>query len=192
MERRLELIGAMTPAIWIHLVAAAAALTLGAAVLWRRKGDRRHRLAGRAWVALMLVVAGSSLFIREERDGAFSAIHVLIVVTLASLTQGVLALRGADRARAVRTHRTTMQALYAAALLIAGGFTFLPGRLLGRLVTEETALPHAVIVTAMVGSGVLILARAYRPGTAPPVSPQAAPSPPIGRRAPRPWSRSGR
>lgn len=163
MERRLELIGEMTPAIWVHLIAAVAALLVGALVLWRRKGDRRHRLAGRAWVGLMLVVALSSFLIREQRDGEFSPIHILSVVTLASLASGLLALRSADRARGVRNHHRTMQSLYAFALLIAGGFTFLPERLLGRLVTEAGTVPHMLIAGGMIGGGIVMLVRSYRP-----------------------------
>lgn len=49
MERRLELMGEMTPAIWIHLISAIIALVLGAFVLWRRKGDWRHKLTGHGW-----------------------------------------------------------------------------------------------------------------------------------------------
>lgn len=118
---------------------------------------------GRAWVSLMLVVALSSFLIRDERDGAFGPIHILSVVTLISLVSGIRAIHSADRVAGLREHRRTMQGLYAAALLIAGGFTLLPQRLLGRLMTEASVLPHVLIVSAMVGSGLVLLVRTYRP-----------------------------
>lgn len=56
-----------SPVIQIHAYAAIAALLLGAAVLFRRKGDRLHKLGGRIWVLLMVVVAISSFFIHAIR-----------------------------------------------------------------------------------------------------------------------------
>ena len=137
MERRLELIGEMTPAIWVHLIAVVLAAVIGAFVLWRRKGDARHRFFGRLWVGLMFVVALSSFFIREINDGGFSPIHALAVWTLFSLCAGVLAIRS-RKPNAVRRHRSYLQSLYIAGIMIAGGFTFLPDRLLGRLTFGET------------------------------------------------------
>ena len=93
MERRLELIAEMTPAVWIHLIATLAALILGAFVLWRRKGDATHRLRGRIWVGLMTVAAVSSFWIVEINEGGFSPIHGLSVWTLFSLVMGVIAIR---------------------------------------------------------------------------------------------------
>lgn len=136
MERRLELISEMTPAIWLHLIAALIAVVLGALVLWRRKGDRRHKLLGRAWVALMGIVALSSFFITQINGDWFSPIHALSVWTLVSLTLAVRAIRA--KPRQVEVHARHLQTLYASAILIAGGFTFLPTRLLGRLTFGES------------------------------------------------------
>ncbi|MEO0636439.1 MAG: DUF2306 domain-containing protein, partial [Pseudomonadota bacterium] len=124
MDRRLELIAEMTPAIWIHLCTIVPALVIGAYVLWRRKGDRIHKLLGRLWVGLMVVAAISSFWIMEIRDG-FSPIHALSAYTLFSVTAGVWVIRtGDNRVRAIRLHRNFMQSLYATGILIAGGFTF--------------------------------------------------------------------
>jgi len=49
--------------IALHLSSALLALLLGAVVLSSPKGTRRHELLGRAWVALMVVVAVSSFWI---------------------------------------------------------------------------------------------------------------------------------
>ncbi|PTX56982.1 putative membrane protein [Litoreibacter ponti] len=161
MSRRLELIAEMTPAIWVHLICVVAALILGAFVLWRRKGDARHRMLGRIWVGLMAVGALSSFAIREINPGGFSPIHLLSVYTLCSLVLGVLAVRA--RPARVRAHQNFMRSLYASGLLIAGAFTFLPQRLLGRLTFGEwiPAINYGV-VAVMAGIGTIILVRVMR------------------------------
>ena len=161
MDRRLVLLAEMTPAIWVHLVAATLALVLGALVLWRKKGDATHRFWGRIWVALMFIVAVSSFFITTIRDDGFSPIHALSVYTLFSLVVGLRAIRG--RPANIKAHRLTMQTLYASALLIAGGFTFLPFRMLGRLTFGEVMpLVNYGIVAVMVSLGVWLIWYSYR------------------------------
>ena len=46
-----------TPAIWIHVFAAASALVLGATIFLARKGTLLHKLSGRAWAGLMSLFA---------------------------------------------------------------------------------------------------------------------------------------
>lgn len=168
MDRRLELLAEMTPAIWIHLIAALAALVLGALVLWRQKGDPAHRFWGRVWVVLMLTVSISAFFITSIREDGFSPIHGLAVYTLFSLFFALRAIRQGQ----IETHRITMQSLYAGGLLIAGGFTFLPVRLLGRLTFGGTwpALNY-LIVAGMVGLGIWLLVLSYRPRNRAPHTP---------------------
>ena len=112
--------------IQIHEIAAVLAFLLGAMVLWRRKGNASHRFAGRIWVGLMLTVAISSIFIHEIKMwGNYSPIHILTLVTLISLP---LAIRFARRGN-IHAHQQAMQGTYIGGMLIAGGLTFLPGRL---------------------------------------------------------------
>lgn len=88
-----------------HAFAAAVALTLGAwQLFFSTKGNRQHRLAGRTWVALMLYVSITSFWIRDLRDGAFSFLHVLSVVTVVTVTLGVV---GAVRGN-IQSHRGNM------------------------------------------------------------------------------------
>ena len=113
--------------IQVHVYAALAATVLGAAILFRRKGTPRHRLAGKIWVGLMVIVALSSFGIHEIMLwGCWSPIHILSVTTLISLAVGVQRARRHD----VTGHRITMQATFFGALVIAGLFTLLPGRLM--------------------------------------------------------------
>lgn len=111
--------------VQIHAFAAIAALLLGAVVLFRRKGTPLHKAMGRVWAALMLVTAGSAIFINEIRlIGPFSPIHIFSVVTFVGLAYGIREIRRGN----VRAHRSTMQALYFFALILAGAFTLLPSR----------------------------------------------------------------
>ncbi|MBG05970.1 MAG: hypothetical protein CMM59_18065, partial [Rhodospirillaceae bacterium] len=59
----------------IHLAVALSALLIGGIVLRLREGTARHKLIGRVWVALMLVVAVGSFWLVEINDGAWSWIH---------------------------------------------------------------------------------------------------------------------
>jgi uncharacterized membrane protein len=124
---------ALTVPIMIHLVTALAAAVLGPFILSRRKGDALHKALGRTWAGLMLVTAITSIFIRSPGAGiagtGFSYIHLFTVWTLAALPVAVWGARSGN----IRLHRSGMIGLYVG-LLIAGGFTLIPGRLLGGLV----------------------------------------------------------
>ena len=117
--------------IWLtlHLVSVIPAVPLGAYVLVRHKGDRLHRLLGRTWAGLMMIAALSSFGLHGAlglQGGRLSWIHLLSILTLVAIPRGVMqAIRGD-----ITRHRRTMMRVYAA-LVIAGLFTFLPGRLLG-------------------------------------------------------------
>ncbi|WP_285713623.1 DUF2306 domain-containing protein [Erythrobacter oryzae] len=121
---------ALSLPIMLHLATVVPALLLGPVVLLRRKGDATHRMLGRVWVCLMLVTAITSAFIRSPGGGiagtGFSFIHAFTVWTLVSVP---LAVRAARQGR-IAAHRGMMTGLYAG-LVIAGAFSFLPGRLLG-------------------------------------------------------------
>lgn len=120
----------LTVPIMIHLVTALAAALLGPFILLRRKGDALHKALGRTWAGLMVVTAITSIFIRSPGAGiagtGFSFIHLFTVWTLAALPVAVWGARSGN----IRLHRGGMIGLYVG-LLIAGGFTLIPGRLLG-------------------------------------------------------------
>ena len=76
---------------------------------------------------LMLTIAVSSLFIHKIRLwGPWSPIHLLSILVLVTLPLAVLHARRQE----VRQHRTAMLMLFSGALVIAGAFTFLPGRIM--------------------------------------------------------------
>src|SRR5215207_9446683 len=118
-------------AIQIHAFAALAAFTLGGVQLAAPKGTIPHRLFGWVWAGLMLTVVVSSFFIHEIRLwGAWSPIHLLSIFTLVMLPLAVLAAHRHD----VRWHQRAMIDLFAGALVVAGLFTFLPGRIMHAVV----------------------------------------------------------
>lgn len=123
----LEPLLAATPAIKLHAFAAMAAFALGIVQLAAPKGTLPHRTLGWIWVTLMLVVSISAFFIHQLRLwGPWSPIHLLAIFTLAMLPVGVLA----AHCHAVERHRRTMIGIFAGALVIAGIFTFVPGRIM--------------------------------------------------------------
>ena len=119
------------PVIQIHAFAAFAALALGIVQLSAPKGTLPHRSMGWVWVALMLIVAISAFFIHRIRMwGPWSPIHLLAVYTLVMLPIGVIA---AHR-HVVERHRWTMVGIFTGGLVIAGVFTFYPGRIMYHVV----------------------------------------------------------
>jgi uncharacterized membrane protein len=117
--------------IQLHAYAALAAFALGLFQLARVKGTSSHRALGYVWVALMVVVAASGFLIHEIRLwGPWSPIHLLSIFTLIMLPLGVFHARHHN----VRSHKQTMLGLFAGALVVAGIFTFMPGRIMYRVV----------------------------------------------------------
>jgi uncharacterized membrane protein len=124
------LLQAATP-IPFHALAALAAAGLGAVQLWRPKGGPMHRRLGYLWAALMTGVAISGLFIHELRMvGPFSSIHLLSLITLASLWVAISRARRRD----IAGHRRVMLLLFWLALVLTGAFTFWPGRVMHAVV----------------------------------------------------------
>ena len=119
------------PAIPLHALAAIAAFALGLVQLLAPKGTLPHRTLGWIWVALMAVVAVSSLWIHEIRlVGPFSPIHLLAVFTPIMLVLAVLHARRHN----VSGHKKAMTTIFFGALIVAGLFTFLPGRVMHAVV----------------------------------------------------------
>jgi uncharacterized membrane protein len=115
------------PVIRVHALAAMGAFALGLVQFAAPKGTLRHRTIGWIWVALMATIAISSFWIHEIRIlGPFSPIHFLSIFTLVTLPFAVLQ---AHRHQ-VPQHRKAMISIFVGALLIAGAFTFLPGRIM--------------------------------------------------------------
>ena len=115
------------PAIQVHAFAAMGAFALGIVQLAAPKGTLPHRTLGWIWVALMVTVCATSFWIHDLRMwGPWSPIHLLSIFTLVMLPIAVLHARRHN----VLQHRRTMIGIFTGALLIAGFFTFVPGRIM--------------------------------------------------------------
>jgi uncharacterized membrane protein len=133
----------LTPVIAVHMTAAIAAVVTGPVALWARRGrqqrPRLHRAFGYAWVTLMLITAISAMFIRDfslPNIAGYTPIHLLVPVTLVSLFGAFWKLAKGN----IAGHRVVMQRLYFSACIVAGAFTLLPQRYLGRLVWGSLGL----------------------------------------------------
>ncbi len=114
-------------AVKIHMATVIPAFAIGTwLIFFSTKGARWHRALGAVYLTLMTVTAITTLFIHTINPGHFSPIHLFVPLTLVGVTATVLALRR----RNIAAHKRSMIGLYVGALLIAGAFTFVPGRLM--------------------------------------------------------------
>jgi len=115
------------PAIPLHAFAAMTAFLLGVVQLSAPKGTLPHRTLGWVWVSLMAVVALSSFWIHQIRLlGPWSPIHLLSIFTLVVLPIGAWI----AHCHRVADHRRIMILIFSGALVIAGLFTLVPGRIM--------------------------------------------------------------
>jgi len=119
------------PAIPLHAFAAMAAFALGIVQFAAPKGTLPHRTLGWIWVGLMAVVAVSSFWIHQIRLlGPWSPIHLLSIFTLIMLPLAVWRARHHQ----VVGHRRIMILIFTGALVVAGLFTLVPGRVMHAVV----------------------------------------------------------
>ena len=113
-------------AVQIHVAAAVTTLLVGTVLMFAPKGFRLHRTLGWTWVVAMAVTAGSSFFITMIFETHFSPIHALSAWTMIGLPMGIAAIRRRDVAK----HRKEMTGMFVGAMIVAGLFSMLPGRLM--------------------------------------------------------------
>lgn len=113
--------------IQIHAIAALLLIPLTITIFTIRRGSPLHKKLGWTWVIGMGAVALSSFWVHEIRlVGRFSPIHLLSILSLTTLVVAITAIRR----RNVRRHRIAMLWLVWGALVGAGVFTLLPGRIM--------------------------------------------------------------
>lgn len=120
------------PLIFFHLVTAVGALLVGSLVMLRRKGTTSHRAWGWVWVLLMGSTAVASGFIRDfhaPNIAGITPIHAFTALVAFNLPRGIWFIRHGN----VAAHRKAMRGMYIGGCIVAGIFTLLPGRFLGRL-----------------------------------------------------------
>ena len=141
-----------------HVAAALTSVVLGGYQVWRRpKGDLRHRLLGRAWAVLMLWTAITSFWIRDINEGAFSWLHVLSVVTLVTVTLGVVnARRGA-----IEAHRGNMVGSWLGAVGAMLAAVAVPGRMVPTYAVAQPGGALAFGVSVVLCTAVLVVVGAW-------------------------------
>ena len=118
--------------IAIHAFAAMLAIGLGGAQFVLLKETSLHQCLGYVWVTLMASVAITGLVIHEiHMIGAFSPIHLLLLLVLVTLVWAVSAAKNG----LVSRHRTSMMMLYIFGLLLAGASNFSTGRVIHAVFT---------------------------------------------------------
>ncbi|WP_298955798.1 DUF2306 domain-containing protein [uncultured Nonlabens sp.] len=114
--------------MYIHLITVIPCVFIGAYLLLFSKGTVWHRNLGKYYMISMMVTAIVSLFmpamVGPQFLNHFGYIHLFSLLTLWSVPTAYIAIRKGQ----VKKHKFKMVFLYIGALIIAGGFTLVPGR----------------------------------------------------------------
>lgn len=119
--------------MYLHLATVVPCFIIGTVLLIIKKGTSIHRYFGRIYMILMLITATITLFM-PARVGPtilnhFGWIHSFSFLTLYTVPTAYWAIKKGN----IKAHKRKMILLYFGALVIAGGFTFAPGRYLYEL-----------------------------------------------------------
>lgn len=116
--------------MFIHLATVFPAFILGTISLSLKKGTSFHKVIGRIYMVLMLFTAFVTLFMSAKVGPTlwnhFGWIHLFSFLTIYTVPTAYLAIKRKD----VKVHKRKMILLYFGAIIIAGAFTFSPGRYL--------------------------------------------------------------
>ncbi|MFB0904841.1 MAG: DUF2306 domain-containing protein [Nonlabens sp.] len=114
--------------LYLHLITVIPCVFVGAYLLLFSKGTKWHRSLGKYYMISMAITAVVSLFmpamVGPQFLGHFGWIHLFSFLTLWSVPTAYIAIRKGQ----VKKHKIKMILLYIGALMIAGGFTIMPGR----------------------------------------------------------------
>lgn len=151
----------MTAPIYIQLHAAAAicAVFMGPVAMLRQSRDIWHKVAGRLWILAMAATAVSSFWIGEAQlIGPFGPIHLLSLLTLWGISQGLWAARTGR----IALHRGAMRSTYFWALGVAGLFTLLPGRRMSDVFFGGFETVGFAVSAVLIGLGLFFYVRTDR------------------------------
>lgn len=119
--------------MYLHLVTVVPCFLIGTLLLLIKKGTKVHKDFGRVYMVLMLITASITLFMPAEVGprlfNHFGYIHSFSFLTIYTVPTAYWAIKKGD----VKSHKRKMILLYFGAIIIAGGFTFFPGRYLNEL-----------------------------------------------------------
>ena len=114
----------------LHLVTVVPCFFIGGILLIIKKGTTIHKTLGRFYMILMLFTASVTLFMPAEVGPTifnhFGFIHSFSFLTIYTVPTAYWAIKNGN----IKAHKRKMILLYFGAIIIAGGFTFTPGRYL--------------------------------------------------------------
>ncbi|QXP66749.1 DUF2306 domain-containing protein [Polaribacter sp. AHE13PA] len=119
--------------MYAHLITVVPCVFIGAYLLAVKKGTPFHRNLGKTYMLLMMITAVITLFmpayVGPQFLNHFGLIHLFSFLTLYSIPTAIIAIKK----KQIKKHKLKMIFLYVGAIVIAGGFTFTPGRYLHTL-----------------------------------------------------------
>jgi uncharacterized membrane protein len=115
--------------VQLHVISVTVGFFSGLIIFMLPKGSGLHRILGWTFVVAMTLAAATSIMMIADFNTGVNFLHIFTVMTAVSLTLGLAAIRRGD----VRSHAYNMIGLYIGAILVAGAFAFIPGRLMWRM-----------------------------------------------------------
>jgi uncharacterized membrane protein len=116
--------------LFIHLSTIVPCFIIGTVLLLIKKGTTVHKKLGRLYMILMMITACITLFMPAQVGpalfGHFGWIHSFSLLTIYTVPTAYIAVKKGN----IKSHKRKMILLYFGAIIIAGGFTFFPGRYL--------------------------------------------------------------
>lgn len=122
-----------TELMYWHLATVVPCFFIGTCLLIIKKGTIIHLQLGRIYMVLMMITALITLFMPAQVGprvlNHFGWIHSFSILTIYTVPTAYIAIKRGD----IKLHKKKMILLYFGAIIIAGGFTFYPGRYLYEL-----------------------------------------------------------
>ena len=116
--------------MYFHLATVVPCFIIGTVLLLIKKGTIVHRRFGRVYMVLMMITACITLFMPAQVGPSFlnhfGWIHSFSFLTIYTVPTAYVAVKKGN----IKAHKRKMILLYFGAIIIAGGFTFTPGRYL--------------------------------------------------------------
>ena len=119
--------------MYLHLATILPCVVIGAVLLILKKGTQIHKYLGRIYMLLMLITSIITLWmparVGHTLFNHFGWIHCFSIITIYTIPEAYFAIRKGN----IKKHKNAMICLYFGAIIIAGAFTFYPGRYLHTL-----------------------------------------------------------
>ena len=118
-------------AVQFHVYTVVPAAIIGAYILANRKGTPLHKFLGRIWIGLMIATSFSTFFIHSiNLFFGFSPIHLLSIGVIFGSVMAVVEVRRGN----IEAHKRYLVGNYLGGIVLAGLFTFIPGRIMNEVV----------------------------------------------------------